>query len=80
MVQHESYPLILTREQVRFEIMFGLMQVGKSVARDWLGKDRGKAERAREMMTTTILARFDRLQVRAPEPPVSPIQCIGNRP
>lgn len=80
MQNDDQYPLTLTRDQVRFEILFGLMLVGRSTARDWLGKDRAKSEKARELMTSTILARFDRLQVRGPSPDPSPLFSAGNRP
>ena len=79
MTDHDDFPQILTREQVRFEIKFGLMQVGRSTAREWLGPDRVKAEKARDMMINAILARFDGLQVRGSAPAPNPMEHIGNK-
>jgi hypothetical protein len=68
----DPFPEILTREQLRFEIKFGLQQVGKASVREWAGANREKAERARDAVVETILVRFDRMQVRchAPAEPI----------
>ncbi|MBB4859604.1 hypothetical protein HNO88_002933 [Novosphingobium chloroacetimidivorans] len=62
------FPEVLTRDQLRFEIKFGLQQVGKCVIRDWASSNREKAEQARGAVIDSVLVRFDKLQVRAPAP------------
>ena len=68
----DDFPQTLTRDQLRFEIKFGLQQVGRAVVREWAGSNREKAERAREAVVETVLVRFDRMQVRtrAPAEPI----------
>ena len=64
----DDFPRTITRDQLRFEIKFGLQQVGRSVVREWAGANREKAEQAREAVVDSVLVRFDRLQVRGPAP------------
>jgi len=66
----EPFPLILTRDQVRFEIMFGMHQIARATIRDWAGVKSNpmKAIQARDAAIEILLARFDWLQVRGPAP------------
>lgn len=69
MENDHPFPQILTSDQVRFEITRGFQQIPRSVQRDMLVKDTEKARKAQAAAVQFILARFDSLQVRAPEPP-----------
>ncbi len=69
MENEQPFPQILTADQVRFEITRGIQQIPRSVHRDMLVKDTEKARKAQEAAVQIILARFDTLQVRAPQPP-----------
>ena len=64
----DRFPEVLSREQLRFEILFGLRQISPGLLRDRTVKDRTKTEAAVNRMADIILARFDRLQVRGPAP------------
>ncbi|MGF7156462.1 hypothetical protein [Novosphingobium gossypii] len=70
--QVDPFPEILTADQVRFEIVRGVQRIARSVQRDMLVEDQGKAQRAQAQAVAVIVARFDKLQVRGP----APIQSI----
>lgn len=63
-----NFPHVLTADQVRFEITRGFQQISRSIQRDMLVKDSEKARRAQEAAISVVLARFENLEVRAPEP------------
>lgn len=63
-----TFPHVLTADQVRFEITRGFQQIPRSIQRDMLVKDAEKARKAQEAAIKVVLARFENLQVRAPEP------------
>lgn len=73
----DPFPQILTARQVRFEVLRGFQQIPRSVHQAMLVKDREKAEKAREVAISTVAARFDSLQVRAPAPLANPMDGIG---
>jgi len=75
----EGFPRVLTPEELRFDIDFALKQIPRSLLRDWASANDLKSAMARELMVTTILARFDRYQVRAPAPLQAAFWNIGNR-
>jgi len=75
----DEYPCVLTAEQLRFDIDFALKQIPRSLLRDWASTNDLKSARARELMVTTILSRFDRYQVRGPAPFQPPFWNVGNR-
>ncbi|GFE73502.1 hypothetical protein [Novosphingobium sp. TCA1] len=68
MENEQSFPRVLTADQVRFEITRGFQEIPRSVQRDMLVKDTAKARKAQAAAVQFILARFEELQVRAPEP------------
>lgn len=78
MEDDDPFPQALAPSQVRFEIVRGFQQIPRSVLRSMLVKDYEKAARAQEAAITTVAARFDGLQVRAPAPLKNPMDGIGN--
>ena len=76
---NEGFPLVLSRDQLRFDIEFALKQIPRGLLRDWASTNDLKSAMARELMVTTILSRFDRYQVRAPAPAEAPFWKVGNR-
>lgn len=79
MPEDDEYPNILTPEQVRFEISFGLHNVSRGLLREYLGKDGLKASQAGDAIVDTIAVRFEPLQVRQREAEPYPLGHIGNR-
>ena len=75
----EGFPRVLTSEDLRFEIDFALKQIPRGLLRDWASTNDLKSARARDLMVTTILSRFDRYQVRGPAPLQAPFWNIGNK-
>jgi len=69
---------ILTREQLRFEIKYGLHLVAKATRREWVGQSREKAERAQEAIVETILVRFERFEVTRPIGAMPAFWNVGN--
>jgi len=74
----DSHPRVLTQRQVRFDIWFELSQVPASLVRAWAGKDREKSQVAQDQIAERVSTRFERYQVRAPEPQGNPMAGIGN--
>lgn len=74
-----DFPRVLTEDELCFDIDFGLKQIPRSLLRDWASSNELKSERARKLMVTMILARFDRYQVRAPEPSTNLFSDMGSK-
>jgi hypothetical protein len=72
-------PRVLTPDELRFDIEFALKQIPRGLLRDWASTNDLKSAMARELMATTILARFDRYQVRPLAPLQAPFWNIGNQ-
>lgn len=74
----EAFPRVLSRDELRFDIEFALKQIPRGLLRDWASTNDLKSTMARDLMVTTILARFDRYQVRGPAPLQAPFWNVGN--
>ena len=75
-----DFPRIVTRDQLRFDILLGVQRVSSADLRDWTGKDRMKREGARQRIVDTVLEQLLRYEVRAREPiqpPIAPDAPIG---
>lgn len=66
--KNDPYPVIMTQDEVEFLIAFAVGQMPRSWVHAWVGKDRLKAEAARERVSKQIAERFAGLQVRKPPP------------
>jgi hypothetical protein len=64
----DDFPEVLSRDQVRFEVLLAVQRVQQSTLRDWAGKDRAKREQARATVVQAVLARLDLYQMRARSP------------
>jgi hypothetical protein len=72
MPDDDQFPEIMTREQVRFEIDFAVSQVGAATLQESMSKRETRARMSRWHLVETILARFERLQVRRRAPIAGP--------
>lgn len=64
MPDDDEFPCVLTRDQLRFEIDFAVGQAGAATLKDVTAKSERRARIARHYLVSTILSRFDRMQVR----------------
>lgn len=74
-----DFPRVLTEDELWFDIDFGLKQIPRSLLRDWASSNELKSDKARKLMVTMILARFNRYQVRAPEPSANLFSDMGTK-
>lgn len=72
MPDDDTFPCVLTQDQLRFEIDFAIGQAGAATLAGVTAKSERRARIDRNFLTTTILARFDRMQVRGRAPLRSP--------